>query len=77
MKKVKEGLDMRETESFSTFLSLSPILKTDSITPPPPHPPYPYLKSPLKVQYYDTALLEVRTSGPLTIPISKGSLGGF
>ena len=45
--------------------------------PPPPHPPYPYLKSPLKVQYYDTALLEVRTSGPLTIPISKGSLGGF
>ena len=67
---------MRETESFSTFLSLSPILKTDSITPPP-HPPYPYLKSPLKVQYYDTALLEVRTSGPLTIPISKGSLRGF
>ena len=65
---------MRETESFSTFLSLSSILKTDSITPPPP---YPYLKSPLKVQYYDTALLEVRTSGPLTIPISKGSLRGF
>ena len=43
----------------------------------PPHPPYSYFKSPLKVQYYDTALLEVRTSGPLTIPISKGSLGVF
>ena len=69
---------MREIESFSSSLFLSSILKTDSIKPtPPPHPPYPYLKSPLKVQYYDTALSEVRTSGPLTIPILKGSLRGF
>ena len=47
--KSQEGLDMRETESFSSSLFLSSILKTDSIKPTPPHPPYPYLKSPLKV----------------------------
>lgn len=63
---------MRETDSILVFHSQSWQHQT-----PPPHPPYSYFKSPLKVQYYDTALLEVRTSGPLTIPISKGSLGGF